>query len=512
MITEQYEIFRAEPDMSVAGFKQVLIDAGSPFAPDAEYVYRTIWGYKQSHAFWLAICGEEHTHGTNENSVLWRSETLSWGNSRSLRYLPAQFSARQISDPVRGFPYVQYDYLIDSVHDCCYRVAEPAYVYASEGRRSVGKVIERFAPAGENNSAAYKAGALKRMNEYVNSYPYVKDAPLTPTGDMIQWLRSKGREVWDQRGLLPANSNPGLRYKLIELPKVDHIICHWTGDNFGEFTIDTIVGHPVPGADITAALTQADEKKLLDWWANYHLTKDGGSWGGIAYGTLIFPSGRIHVAHDIGTATYHAYAGANFRSYAVCCPNANSAQPTDAALRSLGFVLEYLVDRCAVINVDRSRVLGHLEAKVLDSQNQTSCPGTYLPFVKDFRAGSSEPDPAPANPPYFFAATKHRLYGGFKDYWVSRGEIPGDGFPTSEEVDIDWPDAPGLAGHVTPGSRRVQWFERARYEWWPENQPPYQIQRSLLGVDGSDDLRDTDALNHPQAFAPARSQNGDRVI
>ena len=99
--------------------------------------------------------------------------------------------------------------------------------------------------------------------------------------------------------------------------------------------------------------------------------------------------------------------------------------------------------------------------------------------------------PLPANTPSdanctFIAATGHRLCYGFRAYWQSHGLDFGDpgtsfreslmlfGYPISEEFRMTMAD-----GHTYT----VQYFERARFEWHPENQPPYDILLGLLGVD-----------------------------
>ncbi|MDI3339740.1 MAG: glycosyl hydrolase family 18 protein [Sphaerobacter sp.] len=87
----------------------------------------------------------------------------------------------------------------------------------------------------------------------------------------------------------------------------------------------------------------------------------------------------------------------------------------------------------------------------------------------------------------FFPETGHRLCFGFRDYWRTHGVEFGDrgvsfreslalfGYPISEE----FPDP------VT--GRTVQYFERARFEYHPENAgTPYTV---LLGLLGTDEVR-----------------------
>jgi len=82
----------------------------------------------------------------------------------------------------------------------------------------------------------------------------------------------------------------------------------------------------------------------------------------------------------------------------------------------------------------------------------------------------------------FFAPTRHRVCFGFKDYWTSHGLDFGDrgtsfreslalfGYPISEEF-VD-----AQTGLVT------QYFERAVFEYHPNNPAPYQVLLKRLGA------------------------------
>jgi peptidoglycan/xylan/chitin deacetylase (PgdA/CDA1 family) len=68
----------------------------------------------------------------------------------------------------------------------------------------------------------------------------------------------------------------------------------------------------------------------------------------------------------------------------------------------------------------------------------------------------------------YFPATRHYLSYGFKTYWQQHGGLAIFGFPISEEFQ--------------EGGRTVQYFERARFEWWPEHRgTQYEVQLGLLG-------------------------------
>ncbi|MDQ6693202.1 MAG: glycosyl hydrolase family 18 protein [Chloroflexota bacterium] len=74
----------------------------------------------------------------------------------------------------------------------------------------------------------------------------------------------------------------------------------------------------------------------------------------------------------------------------------------------------------------------------------------------------------------YFSATGHALGGIFLRYWQTYGGLPVFGFPLTEAYTETSP---------TDGKPyRVQYFERNRFEYHPENVPPNDVQLGLLGV------------------------------
>lgn len=68
----------------------------------------------------------------------------------------------------------------------------------------------------------------------------------------------------------------------------------------------------------------------------------------------------------------------------------------------------------------------------------------------------------------YFAQTGHTLRGEFKRFWEQNGGLPVFGYPISEEFQET----------TAEGTFLVQYFERNRFEFHPENAPPYNV---LLG-------------------------------
>lgn len=76
---------------------------------------------------------------------------------------------------------------------------------------------------------------------------------------------------------------------------------------------------------------------------------------------------------------------------------------------------------------------------------------------------------------HFFTETGHNLANAFLTYWQRNGGLAVFGYPISEEF-VETNEADGQP-------YTVQYFERNRFEWHPELQPPYNIQLGLLGVE-----------------------------
>ena len=73
-----------------------------------------------------------------------------------------------------------------------------------------------------------------------------------------------------------------------------------------------------------------------------------------------------------------------------------------------------------------------------------------------------------------FKETGKHLGGRFLDYWQKHGGLAQQGFPISEEFD----EKSALDGKTY----KVQYFERAVFEYHPENRPPYDVLLSQLGT------------------------------
>ncbi len=90
------------------------------------------------------------------------------------------------------------------------------------------------------------------------------------------------------------------------------------------------------------------------------------------------------------------------------------------------------------------------------------CLGLFLAFLP---SASVSALPGPSR---YFPETGHSVSGGFLEFYDFKGGPFIFGLPITEEI--------------FEGGRTVQYFEKARFEWHPENPDPYKVQLGLLGL------------------------------
>ncbi|NWF79557.1 MAG: hypothetical protein HXY37_05830 [Chloroflexi bacterium] len=72
-----------------------------------------------------------------------------------------------------------------------------------------------------------------------------------------------------------------------------------------------------------------------------------------------------------------------------------------------------------------------------------------------------------------FAETGYYLCGGFRSFWERNGGLARFGFPVTDQI----------SETIEGQTYTVQYFERRRMEYHPENRPPFDILLGLLGRD-----------------------------
>lgn len=81
----------------------------------------------------------------------------------------------------------------------------------------------------------------------------------------------------------------------------------------------------------------------------------------------------------------------------------------------------------------------------------------------------------------YFPQTGHHVCFGFLNYWRSHGlDFGASGFSFQESLALfGYP----ISEEFVVNGRTVQFFERARFEWHPENPPPWDILLGRLGAE-----------------------------
>ena len=101
------------------------------------------------------------------------------------------------------------------------------------------------------------------------------------------------------------------------------------------------------------------------------------------------------------------------------------------------------------------------------------------------RANSAEADP---QTPHYFDKTGHAIAPQFWGFWSSNGlEFDGNKKSKSAAESLALFGLPVSEAQMEPGSDGqmylTQWFERAKFEYHPENKAPYNVLLGLLGAD-----------------------------
>jgi hypothetical protein len=427
MISEHDPVKPGRARVSRERFGLVLNNAGSPWAGQSDELYELIVARGHDPGFWLAVAGREHGFGSNRDSVLWRNQTNSWTNARSVR-APARLlggPATVIHDPVRRGPYVRYASVRDSLIDGMYRVDEPGYAYQQAGAVSIGAVIRIWT---ESDAGSYVAYVVARLNEW---------------GD--RQVSSAIRGLVDVRSKLETRKPGSVAagpFASIPLERKRGAVVHYSGP-------------PVANRANTLAVLQAE--------ARYHVGKNWARPGeaaiygdGLMYHVAIGDDGTKYLCRDLESVLWHCGVTSwNQSALSVHLPIGGDQRATSRQLTALQAVVD---DWCAMTGTPKADVRGHREL------SPTSCPGTLMAdFVHPYREG------AVMAAGQWFDETGFFVGGAFWEFWRERGGLPIFGYPLSGEFQED-----GMT---------VQYFERAVFEWHPDNTAPYQVMLRRLGAE-----------------------------
>lgn len=245
-------------------------------------------------------------------------------------------------------------------------------------------------------------------------------------------------DIIDVRHLLPSRATGGSSE--LYSPK-EGVIVHYSG-----FAVNR----------------QADTLEILREYADLHMGDYLGE-RGIAYHYDVGNDALLRLLRDPRAVLWHCnHWPENASYYAVHMMLGGDQRAWPNQLAALTRLVDWL---CEQDGIPRANVKGHQEVSA------TSCPGTLMTdFVYPYRSGGLSKQMADG---FFFSETGHYIGGGFWAYWQRNGGLPIFGYPLSDEQ-------PGVCEDGK--TRTVQYFERARFEYWPEDaaQP---IKLSRLGAD-----------------------------
>jgi len=419
----------------------------------ARALYRLIVARGHDPARWFGIAGREHTWGMNRDSVLWRMDTRSLTNARSIRDPEIMDRAKRVRDPVRDSLYVEYRDVLDSVQDGIYRIEEPGFDYQNAGAVSIYEVVAVWAPSRDGNKprqyAEFIAGQINALADIMEG----QEPMATPYDHIIPGLR-------DARAML-ATKQPGDDgvprgpYETVALKDKRGLVVHYRG----------VVTNP--GAGLSSL--QAD--------AVYHVGKNWATGGeapiygsGIMYHIGIDGDGTKWLMRDLERVLWHCGASQNRTAIAVQLPLGDGQSATAAQLKALQEVVDAWIQWSGSA---RSQVWGHQELSA------TSCPGTLMSaFVRPYRAGQLGPAPAPVPRDITEDAVPDPWGSPHGKFWVPRVFVNHVNARPWEDTGYVTSGAYGSTS--TDGTALIaQDFERARIEYWPDG----SITRGLLGLE-----------------------------
>ena len=436
--------FRAKPTISEAGFRAVLEQARSPFAPLADAIYDLIVGWPQggpewaqAHdpSIWLAVARHEHQFGTDVNSVMFRGSTNSWTNARSVRdpSLPkgtvdAAGNERGDGwyvylDPVRKSTYIKYRFMVDSVRDGLYRVDDPEFAYARS--ESILDVISIFAPSlDSNNPLRYAQAVAADAAAWATKYPITEQETL-PVALTIRVSHASGPN----------------------LPKLPMIARYITVHE----TANTAVG--------------ANAEMHRRFVAN------GGGSSAVSFHYAVDDREAVEIESP-AFVCWHAGDGSNGtgnRQAIAIETCVNSDGNWDQTLSNLVELVQILMTRH---NIPIERVVQHNHFSGKDCPTRIRHSGIWSELKERFR-GAAFMDVEHKR--LLFDETGMTLQGGFLAYWRAFGGLAIFGYPLTEEfVDKE-------------SGRTMQYLERARFEHhpgaWPER---FDVLLGRLGAERLD--------------------------
>ena len=206
--------------------------------------------------------------------------------------------------------------------------------------------------------------------------------------------------------------------------------------------------------------------------SNYLIDTDGTIYEVVPLGNAPWTNGKI-ASPDMSNSIIAEIVNAGLNPNPYCATiehvGARNDRMTPAQLASSAHLSAWIAQEEG-LPIDRTHIVGHNQ---FDNVSRWYCPGwtdaEWATVMSGALAWAQQETPLPEG--RMFPETGHGIGGGFKWFWENNGGLMIFGFPITDEMKD--PET-GLT---------VQYFERARFEYHPENDDPYKVLLTRLGAD-----------------------------
>lgn len=324
-----------DPLLTLQAFQNVLEAAGSPAAPDAKDCYFAVLKEGVEPAFALAIFKVESNYGADPNSIVVKFNTHNPGNTRSSTIGPMPLITTD-----RGV-FVKFDKWARGFQDLAHRLVAKDYVYAQEGRKTIAGIIERFAPAtDQNNPAGYIQTVINLMNSWIGN----NEVTPVATKPNITWVGS------------PNHYNGRSGQSIVAI--VNHIMVGTMESTRGWFNN--------PASEVSSTFGVAKDGRI-----HQYVALENGAWAnGITESVDPAVDWLVKAVRD----------GVNPNNLTVSIEhegNSGDIMP-EAQYQATLALHRWLISRYS-ISVDRQHIIGHYQIMKFTKAN---CPGKGFPWAR----------------------------------------------------------------------------------------------------------------------------------
>lgn len=387
--------------------------------------------------FMLAMFNHESTMGRYGVA----QTTHSWGNTRKPTFGAVPIGA----EPGASGEFPIFRDWLDGMKSTAARLVTEQYVYNGVSthpktkqtygpRTTIREVFDHpstlvWAPAGDMNDPA---GYLRAMLDFMNRY--AEDAPI------------------------------------YRIPKPAMVERH--SPNYGGYPsardIRMIVNHRTDDPSVESVLRYFASKGTAS--SNYVIDTDGTIYEVVPLGLSPWTNGDVNKP-DLSNPIIAEIVNAGLNPNPFCATiehvGARNDRMTPAQLASSAHLSAWIAQEEG-LPLDRTHIVGHNQ---FNSVSRWYCPGwtdaEWATVMSGAQAWAQHETPLPEG--RMFPETGHGIGGGFKWFWENNGGLMIFGYPITDELQED--------------GRTVQYFERAVFEYHPENDDPFKVLLRRLGAE-----------------------------